>query len=448
MFLLSGLLPGLTMALMATSAVAQQPAPQPAPAQSALEPVAQPSPQPEMASPDTSWNGVESVVQAAPEPSIWFQADWLWSMRSKGTFSTRDFIGGDDATSFHNLSSFDGSSGERIQAAATFQGFLFEGIYTDWRVADAYMATTLDGVAFNPSAAAGNWSGRDFINSSTFFAPINSAATLSTPANTLHDQSGLGPSTTFSTDPAPTLVAFYHSNFSMVEANVKEADFTFATFGGGGLRLGGGFVHANEDEVSLVELSGTFRAVANSSGNTVSLPNSALISTPGGGLSLISGGGTGFSDGTDGTNIPSQLYFTQTAYTHNDLNGGQLVLDGDLLRFGRFDFGGKIQAGVYDNRATGNIIEVYGETNRDQSVYGRELTNTRNRVSFMGGAGLNCDYHITDHFLLTAGYDVTVVTGLALAPQQVNGISGNFYEVQTSGSIFLQAAHVGLEFSY
>ena len=50
--------------------------------------------------------------------------------------------------------------------------------------------------------------------------------------------------------------------------------------------------------------------------------------------------------------------------------------------------------------------------------------------------------------MINAGYDFVVVSGLALAPSQINGINGNFYEVQTSGSIVEEAVHVGLEFAY
>ena len=67
----------------------------------------------------------------------------------------------------------------------------------------------------------------------------------------------------FAADPRPSLLAYAHSDFYMVEANVKGADYFFPLFGRG-LRLGVGYVNANLNSDAWVALSGTFRDVSNS----------------------------------------------------------------------------------------------------------------------------------------------------------------------------------------
>ena len=144
-------------------------------------------------------------------------------------------------------------------------------------------------------------------------------------------------------------------------------------------------------------LSGTFRAT-NASGTTVSLPNSVLTSPTGGNLALYAGGGNGFTDGVSngGTGTPSQLLFTHSANTRNELNGAQLVLDGDLLEFHRLDFGATLKAGIFDNFAQGAITETYSTTNNDLSAYYRQFTASCHHLAFMGGVGVNAGYHVTD----------------------------------------------------
>jgi len=386
--------------------------------------------------------------QIVPDPSIWFQGDWLWSMRGGAWSSTRDIIGGPDATSLRDLRGFNDDSGYRLTGGAHVFNCIFEGIFSYWGNWAASSVVNLRGVAFN-GGINGDWLGRDFINSGTYFAPLNSAANLTVPVHTSNDQSGLGPSTSFPNDTLPVLSAFYHSDFAMTEANVKGADFVLATFGGG-LRLGAGFVHANMDELSQVVVTGTFRAVSNVGGPTLSLPDSALTATNGGNLKLYSGTAEGFNDGvTDGSGIPSQLILYNQTNTFNQLNGGQLVLDGSLLKFRRLEVGVKFQAGAYDNYARGVIYETYAETNKGLAEYGRYLTANRNQLAFLGGAGIDIGYHLNNYVSIHGGYELVYLSGLALAQEQVNGIgAGGYYQVQTGGSALIEAAHLGLEIAF
>ena len=388
--------------------------------------------------------------QAPCSPSFAFQADWLWTSRTNISAGTRNFIDGPDAASFNDLPSLSGDNGYRLRGEARLGSWVFEGIYSDFGSWDSWLNRNVDGVAFNGSALAGDWAGRNSINAGTYFTPIFNAANVTTlPVITANEQSGLGPIAPFAADPRPSLMAYEHSDFHMAEANVKWADYLVPTFGRG-MRLGAGFVNADFNDDAWVALSGTFRAVSNSGGATVSLPNSVLTAPGGGNLALYSGGNSGFSDGvSNGTGIPSQVVFIHHAITSNHFNGAQAVLDGELLEFWRMDVGAALKAGVFDNFAEGSIVETYKATNNDQSNYARQYSDSRHQLAFMGGIGVNAGYHITDEIAVRVGYEVLFLSNLALSQEQVNGISStNLYHVQTDGTALIQAGHVGLEIAF
>jgi hypothetical protein len=382
-----------------------------------------------------------------PGPCGWFQADWLWTSRAGMWSDTRNFIDGPDATSFSNLPAFSGDNGYRLQGGFRCGNWIFEGVYSHFGDWESSLNTNVNGVAFNASALSGKWAGENSINGSTYFTPIFNAANLASPVSAPTDQLGLGPSASFPNDAKPVLLAYAHTDFYMTEANVKGADFLFSLFGHG-VRLGAGYVNANLNSDAWVMLSGTFRDVSNSGGATVSLSNSVLTAAGGGGLTLYSGGGTGFTDGTTTGGTPSQCVFTHQATTRNQFNGAQVLLDGDLLEFHRLDIGLGLKAGIFDNFAEGTVLEIYKETNNDLSSYARQFSASCHHLAFLGGVGVNAGYHLTDEIVITAGYDVLFLSNLALAQEQVNGISNNWYHVQTDGSALIQSVHTGLEIAF
>ena len=196
-------------------------------------------------------------IPAPCGPSFRFQADWLWTSHASLASSTPNFIDGPDAASFDSLPALTGDNGYRLQGDVCFHGWIFECVYSHFGDWQSSLNENVNGVAFNASGAAGNWAGENSINGSTYFTPIFNAAKLSLPANTLGDQSGLGPNASFATDPRPALMANVHSDFYMTEANVKGANYFFPLFGRG-LRLGLGYVNANLNSDDWVTLSGTF----------------------------------------------------------------------------------------------------------------------------------------------------------------------------------------------
>jgi hypothetical protein len=397
------------------------------------------------------WTGEASVPNTSG-PMWDFQADWLGTVHAKLTTDTRSFIAGPDTASFNDLPDLSCEDGYRLKGNVRLGNWIIEGVYSYYGGCSSWLNESVDGVAFNASALAGNWTGRNSLNASTYFSPIFSAASLPPTATTPADQTGLGPSNSFLNDTRPLLMTYMHSDFYMAEANIKWADYIVPTFGGGGLRLGVGYVSADLKENAWVALSGSFADVTNGAPGTATLglSNSVLTSYNGGNLALYSGGGTGFSDGTNnGTGIPSQVLFTHQATTSNHFNGAQLLLDGDLVKFWHMDIGGTFRGGIFDNFAEGRIVETYQEMNNDLSSYGREFSDSCHHVAFLGGVGLNAGYHLTDEITVRAGYEVLYLSNLALAPEQVNGIAGpNVYHVQMNGTAVIQAAHAGLEIAF
>ena len=380
-------------------------------------------------------------------PTVWFQADWLWTSHVGQWSDTRNFVDGPDATSFDNLPGFSSDNGYRFLGGVRLGSWIFEGIYSQYGGWESSLNKNINGVAFNASAASGKWAGENSINGNTYFTPIFNAASLTAPANTAGDQSGLGPSASFAADPRPSLLAYAHSDFYMVEANVKGADYFFPLFGRG-LRLGVGYVNANLNSDAWVALSGTFRDVSNSGGATVSLPNSVLTAAGGGDLTLYAGGGTGFTDGSTNGGTPSQCLFTHRATTKNELNGAQIVLDGDLLEFHNLEIGATLKAGLFDNFAQGTVLETYSETNNDASAYARLFSANCHQLAFLGGVGVNAGYHVTDEITICVGYDALFLSNLALAQDQVNGINNAWYHVQTTGSALIQSVHTGMQIAF
>ena len=142
------------------------------------------------------------------------------------------------------------------------------------------------------------------------------------------------------------------------------------------------------------------------------------------------------------------MFFTHTANTRNEFNGAQIILDGDLLEFHHLNFGATLKAGMFDNFAQGTIVESYGETNNDLSVYYRSFTASSHHLAFMGGVGVNAEYHVADEISICVGYDVLLLSNLALGEEQVNGIANNWYHVQANGSAVLQSVHTGLQITF
>ena len=391
----------------------------------------------------------EPCVKVPSGHSFYFQADWLWTPRVSMSCSTPNFIDGPDAASFGDLPASSGESGYRLQGGARWKSWIVEGADSNYGAWGSSLNRNIDGVGFNTNALAGAWAGENSINGNTYFTPIVNAANLTSPANTAGDQSGLGPCIGFATDGRPALMANSQSDFYMAKVNVKNSDYFFSLLGHE-VRLGAGYVNANFNNEAWVALSGTFRDVSNSGGTAVCLPDSVLTAPTGGHLTLYSGTATGFTDGVGngGTGTPSQLLFTHMASTRNELNGGQMVLDVDLMEFQHLDLGATLKSGLYDNFAQGTIVESYSESNNGLANYVRRFSASCHHAAFLGGVDVSATYHVTDEVSLCIGYEFRYLTNLALGPEQINGLKNNWYHVQTDGTAFIQAIHSGVQIAF
>ncbi len=91
-----------------------------------------------------------------------------------------------------------------------------------------------------------------------------------------------------------------------------------------------------------------------------------------------------------------------------------------------------------------------GGSGADDGVYQRVFNEKSSKVSFGFNPGLRALVHLTDYVSLTAGYEILLLTGIALAPDQIGNIQTNLLGTQTystdaSGVFFAHGGNVGLE---
>lgn len=147
-----------------------------------------------------------------------------------------------------------------------------------------------------------------------------------------------------------------------------------------------------------------------------------------------------------------QFFGGYSIATHNNLFGAQLggdytaaIRDPLYLRFS-----GK--AGVYGNAATqstfGTFLDV-NATNRANAPAHRDASG--GQVSFLGQANMNLIYEITPRVHLRAGYNVMLITGLAVAPAQTTASdfgSGGRGGINTNENAFFHGMNFGIEYHH
>jgi hypothetical protein len=151
------------------------------------------------------------------------------------------------------------------------------------------------------------------------------------------------------------------------------------------------------------------------------------------------------------TTFPSEQSYWNfwNGTTTNNLYGFQIGADGKLWQRGRLSIGALVKAGIFDNNAeeTTEISVIFKQQ--------RTASATTNAAAFVGEAGLQCKYQLTNGLLLRAGYEAIWLQGVALAPQQVmeNSVNARTITVQSLGvncdsGVFYHGATAGLEYSF
>lgn len=209
-----------------------------------------------------------------------------------------------------------------------------------------------------------------------------------------------------------------------------------------------GWRHVELDENSSLLISGDFQAT-DAMGGGVGTPLAATAFTDLG-YTVIQG------DGSFAGYDPMAVMPTITTIgalfqgvTDNDLDGGQIVLGGrfqprDLLSIEVF-----LTAGLYQNRAEGTIVETIFAVENDDDILQRRFSNADTVASFVGGLGFRLIVPVTDYIFFRAGYEGMLVTNLALAPEQSQGLGTTilgerFYKVKTGGNLIAHGGSLGL----
>ena len=222
-------------------------------------------------------------------------------------------------------------------------------------------------------------------------------------------------------------------------------------------RFGLGWRQMRLHENNTVGITGIFDALDSDSGevagDATNEANDALShgAITGAGYTLRSGAANGY-DAFDvgGVGVaPDTLRLYYASGTNNILNGVQangsfqIASEGDLSLelFGR--------VGIYHNYAQGNVGEYLIGSVNDNSVYQRTYSGSRNGVAFGSALGFKAALPVTDYISLTAGYEALYLANVALAPNQLGGISnsplGNReYHVHIHDKFIMHGATLGM----
>lgn len=316
-----------------------------------------------------------------------------------------------------------------------------------------------------------------FLDQSTFFSSVARAASSNGEfTNEQEELEGLGPdplpgsgSETFD---LPTYRADYRSDLDTI-----GVDFVLARKSKR-LRFGVGWRQWTLNESSLVGITGPLHATdlafANGLGRAPGAINNGIehqafvyngfgngadagftyIGPPGAedGIDAqevdpITGAAIDNNGATDGVG-PDTIELLSAHQAANRLNGINFSVAGQVFSQGRFDVLGTMNLGVYHNQASGAVAERVTELTGNGSAYGRGFTDNQDVVSFIGSAGLEGGYWVTDWARLFAGYEVMFINGVALAPEQESGLGNSDYMLQHDGDLILHGAKAGVEFLY
>jgi hypothetical protein len=226
---------------------------------------------------------------------------------------------------------------------------------------------------------------------------------------------------------------YSNSNYRDAEINIGSSQMNRPW------RLAAGYRNIQLDEKNGMFLSGVFDSTG------TGLSDNAITST---GATLISGDPDGF-DAAGALNGTDTIRYSLDAQSKNELNGfqttfGYRFLDGDWVTLE-----GIAKAGIYRNRMSGQVAETVAGAGNDDSVYQRILGDHKTAAAFAGNLGLRAIVGLTDYIDLVGGVEVLFLSGVALGPDQVGGVSqnaaGNYvYRVDNHGSIVAYGGTLGL----
>lgn len=384
-------------------------------------------------------NEISQIFQfAEPDCGFRFMADALYWSRTHSS-SSGPVIGGPETFSLGALPSTSNYvGGYRIGAAWLIDpNYEVEAVWTSFSNWTSSTSGILSrSIAFNGGQndplvdPTGN---ANFLNTGTFFRPVYDAAMdpLANPA--IQNYAFLQGGATYNLYSTSTLHDF-QANFKTRRSEDRRFSF------------GVGYRNVQLNEGTSVLISGVFGTSDLPEGGTTfnTLTNDALTAH---GLTLISGAADGW---TNNPGNATNLSLFWNGATTNQMNGVQATMDASLLQRGAFTLEGVARTGVFFNRMSGSVREVYAASGGDNSVYGRTFSDQRDTVSFVGNLGLNGVVRLTDHIRLRGGYEVMILTNTAQAGNQAGGVTYNglgtaSYTVQGGSTVILHGARAGVE---
>jgi hypothetical protein len=152
------------------------------------------------------------------------------------------------------------------------------------------------------------------------------------------------------------------------------------------------------------------------------------------------------------------------ARTHNDLVGVQI--GGDVVwRKGFAEYGVRLKGGLFmnfadrysymvstgglgDPMANQDLYDVNGPYTDTNDQYSEERRARSRDIASIAELGFTAGYQIRRNMVLRAAYDLSWLTGLALAPEQVQGQVGAPASINHNGMLLMQSLSVGLELDW
>lgn len=442
----------LALGMSAASAIAQPPS----------APVATPAPPEASAYPQEGLNysfdeGSEFYDGLDLSPQFRFQAEWIYYTRENRAKSVPLFTGPESVN--QDDADFSYQSGYRLNLAFMNDDYELEGSFLELDGLNSSLSGTLtnavvfDGLSTFLTASdvtrgmlgALDGSTVNFLEPTTTFAPINAAANHGSGVAAENENTELE-----FLDPGATFVSKYTSSLQDFDINLKGRRQP-----GRLLRFGFGYRNIQFHEGGFAALRGSFNTADTDGDETPGfndpndgLSNAALTAVPGAGLTLASGAGGFFENALP--ILPDQLLFTSSSNTTNQLNGVQATLDATFLESQYFSLGAYGKAGVYHNAARGSVIETYRDLQNGMSTYTRGFSDSKDRVAFAGNVGVLGTVLLRENLRVFGGYELFFLSGVALAPDQANGIKTNIGDVtsltlQTHGQALFHGGRVGIE---
>ncbi len=366
-----------------------------------------------------------------------FEADWLYLSRDNG--SDQSFITGPDSFSADDAD-YGFQSGYRFTLGGSSEALDIEAVFTqldDWNSSTSRTLGTvliLDDTAANavvvPVPPANVLAFRNAIfDASTTAAVGNDETTESERIN-----------------PGATLTHRSDSDLKSVELNFgtnRAANWW---------SIGLGYQHLLFNDASNLLISGTFDAIDTADANPLGVPNDGLahLSLTGAGLTFISGGADGYNAAAVPLAAPDILAMSFIGDAENELNGLQTVIGGRFYPSDSLVIESLTKLGLYHNQVRGNYQETYIGSGLDDSIYQRSLSDESTVASFVGSTTLRAIVPITDYISFMAGYEVMVLTNVALGSDQSGGLGTSLlgpttYHADAGGHAIIHGTQLGLE---